>query len=1247
MNLRLGQGRLELALFLMFCQLTVNSGNLDGPAPNEMASTNPIPISEFVPIDYCEQFSDISQWVAMPQWLANPSSSAALEKNGAGVTFQVKEPGKGMKWHHKFDPPISADYSRILIKYRAYGVNAVQDYFISLHDLAGGEHTVLTLDKLICDGKSRQLSATLSGISDISLQMQATDKGDSKVVIEEMRFTTEENEAAVSELSIDLKRLKWDAKTDWLYNATEKYKASINEEFSSFLIGQAAQGMKWACDFGKKIDVNRYNTLKLRYKAKNVADREGYTLCLMEGMDGASNSVAVVTPGDLNRDGNIHTLTVPLDDAVRKLPVAIGLALQVQAVDDKDAASLQIYEATFQSAQNANSLEAALSLAASEWKDGYVAVKMESLYNCDASPILNRLHYCKWFENDVVAWNGIPFSVSKEPKLLSSTFKGRERLRIPFSGKAGGAYVLLFGIFRGMDEPLYNSLTVMPLRIMRDVDRFRMRVAYDDGTVDECMPYNCTYSDYAIHSGPQIVYVACDGKRKVSELVLCDDSSQAAAFAVSSVTFADTEKAEVEKPLNLLWTRSGKKWGADTRKGIPRITVKDGVMELANHHYSMRFAIDASPRLLELNGKRLTDAFLIDGLRLDGVDVNPGEWELHSQPTMNDAGGRPSASLIYHLKFIPDIHVEIQLSIDDSNETVIKGRLINAGNSAILANMSLPAIGPFILGGKVRDMIYAYPCDSGVLGNCNYSYRSRYGGKFPLQFMSVSDPVENTGIYLRTEDGIGDTQRYYTLNKNASRGITMKVDYESLKLPPGGAVDLIPARLGITAGDWHDALEAYRGWLKTWYSPASPRQQWFQEVFNFRQRFVFDSYFDALYDERSGTFNLQDALAKDKEAFGGVDYLHLFDWGERTYGRAGDCPAYARIKGGRGALREAIRSVQISGIPVGLYIEGYLLHSEKSRLASKFKDWRLADKNGNTPFYPGSVENYICPSSKEWRDVQTETYATKVRELDVDGMYIDQFGAAIDDGPNIRECWDARHGHAVPSNPVVEERKMLQAVRKGISGVKQNVLFLSEYTPCDVNSQWQDGAFSYQMYITMRRGTYMTIPINFSRFALPGFKTVEALDAVLGSSATSVKWTFFNGEGFWIWNTTERYESQTKDAIRKCHSVFREHRKAFASKSVTPLVDTLREGVYANRFAGDDETVYTLYNAHPKTVRGPLLFIADGNDLQCFDAWNRRTLAKHPVEGGVEVELEVGPYDIGCIVVKQQVDRPYANHTSN
>jgi hypothetical protein len=273
---------------------------------------------------------------------------------------------------------------------------------------------------------------------------------------------------------------------------------------------------------------------------------------------------------------------------------------------------------------------------------------------------------------------------------------------------------------------------------------------------------------------------------------------------------------------------------------------------------------------------------------------------------------------------------------------------------------------------------------------------------------------------------------------------------------------------------------------------------------------------------------------------------------------------------------------------------------------------------------------YACSFDPAWREVQASTFATKVKELDVDGMYLDEYGFA---GASV-DCWAKDHNHDRPGYAVVGERDCTKLVRERISGTKPGVVLYSEESPVDVTSQFQDGSFTYAM--SESRFAPTTVPLNLIRFAIPDFKTIEILycDKPTGSWATGVYRVFFNGEAIWLQGTAaDWFEPETRAAIRRCYRILHQYRDAFTSLDPTPLEPTEMGGVFANKFPAKTRTVYTLYNSRHRTVRGEVLRVPYHSGAIYYDEWRQRPAPTRREGKDVIISTEIDPQGVGCLVM--------------
>ncbi len=1028
---------------------------------------------------------------------------------------------------------------------------------------------------------------------------------------------------------IDLASAVWTAQPGWLGNPSSENGVGRDPAsgVTTFCVNEAARGMKWHAGLGDGIDLRQYRYVTMRYKAINLTRYYDYALAFLSKSDAAYADV--VRGFQLRPDGQWHVAVAPLNEASARFGVAGGMAIQVQTSDAPGEIHIDSVRLATEYPRTAFADQVNYSPGAA-W-DAFQTIDLGPACNQSLDPVLDLLHLQAWPESNTITSFGIPFELRHGAEALAATgIKDTGQLAIPVGVKTRQVYLLMLTAFRGMDDAVYGG---GPLQRIGDVDRFLVSLEYDDGLEDACLPANVANGAHEVVSGAQVLCVFCDPTKTLERLVVADRTAQG-GFAVAAVTCRTATE-----PLFAAWNESNnavplKGYESAPERGANRIVYdpETKTARLENGLLSARIAMAEACGLLELDDKAAKRAVVrkeagdpLFAVMLDDRTLPSEEIRLAqcSQPNGPDT----SIEAVYEVASCAGLRIEIAIDLDERGALRFRGRMVNAGSNAITVGIVAPRIGPYVLGERLAANEYVFPCRAARIGRENVSLSERYSGLFNVQFMATANPVEGQSLNLRTEDTTC-IERYYELSKD-ERGMSMAVRYPARAMRPGETRALADTILAVSNGDWHTALDDYRRWLDTWYKPASPRKAWFREVFNFRQRFL--HWLDPLYNGE--TIDLQRALDEGVDQFGGIDYLHLFDWGNcgpygRIYGRVGDYSPYDYLKGGLPQLHDAIAGIRAKGVPVGLYIEGYLL-GERGKLGVEHgSKWQLIGADGRGARWPDSSEIFICPGVEEWRAIQAATYAAKVRELDADGMYIDEFGFTGVD----KDCHSADHGHTVPSYCVQTELEMTKAVRVAIDAVKPGVAIYTEESPCDVTSQYQDGSFTYVMNQHVARGS--RIPINLFRFAIPDLKTFEILfcDKPSGSWATGVHWTFFNGEGIWLEGPgAEWFSEDMRAAIRKGHAILREHRAAFTTPHPRPLMPTLMDGVHANYFPSEHEEVWTLYNARYATARGAVLRVPHREGWTWRDVWN--DAAPTVLRDGDDdvVEAAVGPMNVGCL----------------
>lgn len=1146
--------------------------------------------------EWRDDFSDAKAWEAMPSWLSNPSSTAKLTTDQGVAAFTVDESKKGMKWRRELPNVWLPEQRFLVVRYRARNVDTGRsDYFIYLADGGMGPecHPIRPSD-LKPDGEWHTVAVDVLPIANgesartMALQVQAAAEGKAVVEVDYISFADRVPDGAeelrgtgftpAPEAILPLAQARWTAQPSWLANAAENQGAISEGGQAVFRVKDPGRGMKWSWDLPEPTDLAGHRYVMLRYRARDLQGIGDYALCVMgrPAADGGHSYTSAIPLSAILSDGRWHNLTMDATVAAKTIPRVTGVAVQVQAAAAD--AELAIAEIRFTNEYIPSPLTDSVDVSDGADFAGFKAADMGAVCNAAIGLSLKRLRITGWPEKEQVAVCGIPFRLVQGPSnCLASGVAATGDLRVSVEAKANEVFLLVTAVYAGAEEPVHSRRRDGErLGAIRQTDRFLLRLIYQDGDVDECMPLCLPTRNYEIASGPQVLCAFADPTKLLKEVVLCDKIEQA-AFAVSAVSCR-----------------------VSGDRAFGRFAEETEALRCAPGGGS-GFAPSAEGPEVEL--------------KADGKDLPL----LKTVPT--EGGGTA---------YFFDRGLVATVTATEAGPTERKRQvcLANTGQAPATVRLRGPVL-RLKLGQRAEDVYCLYPKSGAVFTNAAVKHSQRFCGDFPVQFMHAFNPKEGIGRYLRTEDKAG-VSRSYVFEKNGN-GVTFGIEYPERTLAVGEMFRALDTYEGATGGDWHDGFHAYRNWLRSWYPKFSPEKQWFREVFNFRQRFLWST--DPLYDKKEEKFVLESAIEDAAKEFGGMEYLHIFDWGYcgaygRIYGRTGDYPPYETWKGGREAFAKAIKGVQAQGVPVGLYIEGYLL-SQKGLLGqSHGKEWQLIQKDGTGQMWPESTEQYACSFVPAWREVQASTYADRVRELDVNGMYLDQFGFA--GAP--RDCWSRDHGHPVPGYAVVGERDCTEMVRQRIDGVKKGVALYSEEIPCDLASIHQDGSFTY----TMRRAysTNTMVPLNVFRFALPQFKTIEILvcDHPTGSWAEGVKWIFFNGEAMWIEGKPEWFGENTRAAIRKCHKILRTYKDAFTSLDPEPLVPTEMGGVFANRFSADMETVYTLYNSRHRTVRGEALRVKRRPGAVFYtDVWNGRNLTPRRDGEYDVISVEIGPRDVGCV----------------
>lgn len=592
---------------------------------------------------------------------------------------------------------------------------------------------------------------------------------------------------------------------------------------------------------------------------------------------------------------------------------------------------------------------------------------------------------------------------------------------------------------------------------------------------------------------------------------------------------------------------------------------------------------------------------------------------------------------VFKVEATGSVQSKLQVDTMPNGEIRFYLSITNSTRDSVVVSPVFPMLsGLAPVGGKSANLYFLFPRQGGwPMNEDNTILTEAYSGNFPLQFIDIYDTAKKEGIYMISQDTTNAPKQFY-LNKLGGK-ISMGIKRRPRTVAPGETWTLPPIVLGAHRGDWHEAFFAYRKWLRTWYKPTTPRKQWFRDIYNFRQVFLHPIFGGkGAWNPVTKKIDLVKEVTESNEAFGGVEYVHIFDWGQTPqYGRTGDYDPWQYL-GGIEQFQQQVQLLYKDGIHTGLYTEGYLV-SKKSRIGkAKGSVWQMLDNMGKTYTRFGNSYYYMCPWVPGWRDYISGNIARAVAKTGVDGSYVDQYGFGWQYG-----CYNLSHGHGIRKTQISGELQvpweagLMKQVKDSLP--KSKVTYTEEMST-DVSTQYQDGSFTYAMSVARTAEKHNPAWINIPRFALPDFKLFEILhvDSPMGNDTDGIKHVFFNGEGLWLegpLNNVEWFPQTTRALIRKTHAILIANKEAFRSDSPVPGVPTLDSSIYANYFPVPHKKVWTFYNTSNKAYSGKILIIPHKNGAVYYDAWNEKYIYPHTGNGFDTVSLNLAGNDAGCLVV--------------
>lgn len=1176
-----------------------------------------------------------SRWVAATGWITDPPATHAVGREADGLAFTVGDADREMVWLLQLLPGETTGEERyLLVRYRAEGLSTAPEvYFLHGQEGSHGGRAFVMADELRPDGQWHTLAVDLVAVQPketthgLGVKVRSTAAGNARLAVERIWFTNELPAGATVARVADRPTL-WRTEARWadmrflgprMWTTTpaRDYSSDSTAEGVTFGVRGPGLGMRWLYAFPEPVDLAATPYLSLRYRARGDLGRETYAIWLGQDEGGSGgDAVIALHAQDLKGDGQWHTLQTEVRKQFRASYLAVGLdALGAEA-------EMTLGDLTFTSGPRSWRVAEVLPdlQPCGPWQPGDRGFTPLSLQVTGGRPspfLRSRLELEDWFGAAELTVAGVPFQVPTDPAGLSMTSLGDfDQLRLAVPAGARELYLLTAAAAPPTEPWGIDWANPRPQEVLDVPEKVYYEIEYASGPPDQVLPLDAVTGRWGMKCGLSVNVVHPDPTRQMVAVIL-RDGMQTASFGIVGATML-TEEPRLAEPSweSLAYPEPP----VAPLAGCRPATARDGEPTVNAGLLQARFATEGGLTWRDLTVSGLPGALTcaegpLFEVRVGGKLLPAEDWRLV------DIASTGAARTFRLVNAPAKLSAAIEVSSGQRDELLLAMTLANEGPDPLKATVHFPVLRGVALG-NAADTWYLYGKRGGVINSAPGRWRDPLGERHPLQMDGFFNPESGLALACLTHDTVA--QHHFLNLAKSDAGGEWAPEYVDRNLAPGATFTTTEVALVLREGDWRAIFAAYREWLGTWFRPAVPRQKWFTESFAISSS---NNHYDAAPDPQVRG-DVQHLVDHYRQYIGLCDRVHLFGWGaSKTYGDWGDYDHYDEL-GGLGYFRDNIRTVQDQGVAVSLYLDGYLSSAKGRNVGDRAEEWAMRHPDGSPQFIPQYEAFNECLYLKDWRDYIVAACARVQRETGCQVLYIDEIGAT--DGRWI--CHAPDHGHNAPEIPYAGEVALMKAIREAVD---PSVPLYTEYTPAEVTRQYQDGSISYQALWSVDMESLAPHFIDLPRFAFPDFKQFHITYYVNTRAGNwwLLKFPFFNGEVYRVGEPNLPGMDPPSLAFQKrAIEVQCAHREAFGSDDVEPLVETLQPGIFANRFSAANETVWTLYNANGRGVRGGVLRVKHVAGAEYEDAWRGERLQPRITGNMAEIALEIGPKAVGCVV---------------
>ena len=703
-----------------------------------------------------------------------------------------------------------------------------------------------------------------------------------------------------------------------------------------------------------------------------------------------------------------------------------------------------------------------------------------------------------------------------------------------------------------------------------------------------------------------------------------------------------------------------------------KITVSTKTAVIENGFYRYTFIDNGGLKLKELYSKILNKNLLREPGRFIAAFVN-GNLLPNSAFAVTSFTQKDN-KLIIKVKYnARNIEGVLEISGEqNSPEIRVRSEFTNLANQKQTVSFCVPVLDKIQVGKKITDDEFFFPMESGMAGRLDCELRQIYGKTCFMQLMSVWSPVAGGGVYAynRANDGFPqilhlthrsnpdiDPYSYNVIswpectgaifNQNAL-GTSLGWRHLDKELAAKETFLLPEATIGVNSGIWQAGLKSYSDFVHTWFKKPIKVPRWYMELFSalsahphsglwMYSRSPSQGYFNKKANEYSYGKSMTHLERNTMQEFAWIweipdkydiptpelDKLRVPPINSHHFGDY----KYNEKRGGLPALKKEVDLIHSKQGRVIWYT--FLQACAKgTEIYEKSEDWAMMSAPGyyKISYTTDDMGWFFCDLEKGWAEHFSKVWAKIVKETGCDGIRMDVLS-------RVEPCYNPKHAHYDGTlrgtiNPQMQAESV-KTFRKAMYDVSPEKIVTVEHAGSDYNSQYHDGFFaenicwiseSPQWGHFRNLNAYMTV---FTHFYFPEIKTW-----IHGPSNTqeAILMSLFNCCGFACTSALGIQSFRTLEENSDCT-------EAVGGKRI-PMIPTLREGTFANHFAGtnDSKKVWTVLNRSGK-VQKELLEV-DGefsDDYRYVEVYNDNAVSCEKRNGKILLNGELADKSVAVI----------------